>query len=484
MAPADDELYYWCWAEHLQLSYYDHPPMTAYLIRASTEVFGDTLFAVRFPALVASLFVLAVIGWLSRPRHLLAWVVFTPLYTFGGVINTPDTPLLLFWAAYLAWLVVAHQRLSGPPSETTGTVNADDETAPKTRAGSIPFWLWTIGGVILGCGMLSKYTTGLLVPAGFLTFLLSGKSWRTWVPGYIYHGVVSSVVFTPVILFNWKYDFAPIRYQWGHAMATDDSGFQPFGEFVGVQLLLFGTLPFILFPWVLWNFRRLAADPRLRVCACLYAAPFGFFLYKALRGPLEGNWALACYIAFWPLAAHWYEGVRGSIRWRVFSYATFMIPATCVVLVIVHLIHPVGLLPSANDRITRQFVINDVMREAAEAVKARGDGLPVYTVSYQTTSFLRFYGADARQIEGVTRPSHFTMTPEHLTDVDRAYVFFEGPLPEEFASGFDPPQIIKNFPIVVRGDLYSYYQLLLYTRHKPQVAKPETTGCAVVADRP
>src|SRR5665213_568710 len=37
----DDEVYYWCWAKELQWSYYDHPPMTAVLIRLSTSLFGD-----------------------------------------------------------------------------------------------------------------------------------------------------------------------------------------------------------------------------------------------------------------------------------------------------------------------------------------------------------------------------------------------------------------------------------------------------------
>jgi len=120
--PADDELYYWCWAEQLQLSYYDHPPMTAYLIRAATELFGDHLWAVRLPAVASSLTVLAVIGWLTRPRRLLPLVAFTPLFTFGAVLVTPDTPLLMFWALYVAWLVAAHERLdrANPERERRG----------------------------------------------------------------------------------------------------------------------------------------------------------------------------------------------------------------------------------------------------------------------------------------------------------------------------------------------------------------------------
>ena len=66
--PFDDELYYWCWSRDLQLSYYDHPPMVAYQIRVATELFGNTIFAIRLPGVVSGLTVIGVIGWLSRPR--------------------------------------------------------------------------------------------------------------------------------------------------------------------------------------------------------------------------------------------------------------------------------------------------------------------------------------------------------------------------------------------------------------------------------
>ena len=36
-----DETYYWTWSKKLALSYFDHPPMVAYLIKATT-LFGDS----------------------------------------------------------------------------------------------------------------------------------------------------------------------------------------------------------------------------------------------------------------------------------------------------------------------------------------------------------------------------------------------------------------------------------------------------------
>ena len=93
---ADDELYYWCWSRDLQPSYFDHPPMIAYFIRASTAVFGDSPLAIRLPACLASTVVLGVVGNLCRPRTIVAWVALTPVFLPGAVLVTPDTPLLLF----------------------------------------------------------------------------------------------------------------------------------------------------------------------------------------------------------------------------------------------------------------------------------------------------------------------------------------------------------------------------------------------------
>ena len=55
-----EEAYYWNYAQHLDLSYLDHPPMVGWLIWLSTSVLGKSEFAVRLPAyicwIVAALF--------------------------------------------------------------------------------------------------------------------------------------------------------------------------------------------------------------------------------------------------------------------------------------------------------------------------------------------------------------------------------------------------------------------------------------------
>ena len=471
--PADDELYYWCWTERLQLSYYDHPPMTAYMIRAATAVFGDTLFAIRLPAVVSTLTVLLVVGWLTRPRHLLPLVLCTPLFTFGAVLVTPDTPLLMFWALYVLWLVKVHERLSGsaggePPRSRGGFGEEPNPLTPFPRKEggtrvSAPLWLWAVGGVVLGCGILGKYTTGLAVMAGFLSFVVAGN-WRRWAAGYALHLAVAFVVTLPILVHNVRHDFIPLQYQWKHSMSSPQPGVGPFAEFVGIQLLLFGAVPFGTLIWAIAHRRELLADPRLRVCACLFAFPFAFFLYKATRGPLEGNWALACYVAVWPVAAVWYDRSRHSAAWRRLTTSAFLAPAACVVFLAVHLVWPVRAISPKQDRITRQVGKEVVARQLVAALRDLGAGDTVYVPNYQWTAMLRFHHVDARQIDGMTRPSHFTQTPERPTDRDHALVFSEGFLPERVVAGFGPPVMRGHFPLVVRGEKVADFWLLEYSR--------------------
>jgi 4-amino-4-deoxy-L-arabinose transferase-like glycosyltransferase len=450
LPPADDEIYYWCWAKNLQPSYFDHPPMTALLTRASISVFGDSVTAVRLPACVASVVVLGVLGWITRPRHLLAWVILTPIYTFGAVVLTPDTPLLLFWALYLGWLTWVHVRL--------------DEGRP------IPFAVWLLGGLILGCDGLGKYTAVLAVPSGFLSFLLArGVPPIRWVPGYVFHGVVAGLMVVPVFAFNVEHDFAPMLYQLRHAAGDGGTGgVRSLLEFVGVQVLLFGTLPLLLLPWTWVNCRTLTADPRLRAAACLYAGPFTFFLVKAATGPLEGNWALASYLGFWPVAACWAERWVNSPARQWFVRATFAIPVGCVAVLAVHMIHPIPLLPPRHDRISRQWVKLEVAERAAELAKMAGR--PVYCPWYQWVALLRYYGADARQLDGVTRPSNFTLTPD-VPDADVVYIFTEGPLPPTALPEYDPKfELIENILLTVRGETTNQHQFLRFTRRPEGLA--------------
>src|SRR4030066_289871 len=100
---APQEAYYWNYSRHLALSYFDHPPMHAWLIYLSTWP-GISEFTVRlFAPLFAfgTAFFCFLTGKLLFNARVAFWFAVTLnailIFNIGSVIITPDVPLLLFW---------------------------------------------------------------------------------------------------------------------------------------------------------------------------------------------------------------------------------------------------------------------------------------------------------------------------------------------------------------------------------------------------
>src|SRR5215813_13742506 len=61
-----DEAYYWLWSKHLAASYRDKGPAIAWLIALGTKIFGNTVFGIRFFAVIFSTGTGALIFVLAR----------------------------------------------------------------------------------------------------------------------------------------------------------------------------------------------------------------------------------------------------------------------------------------------------------------------------------------------------------------------------------------------------------------------------------
>src|SRR6516164_11379878 len=213
------EAYYWSYAEHPALSYFDHPPAVAWVISAGQFVLGKTELGVRIGGFLLTLlssWLLYALGklWFSRRAGLWAALLFQllPLYFVYGVLITPDVPLTFFWllTLYLISIAVRKQQKSA----------------------------WYLAGVALGLCMLSKYTGVFLVPCAFL-FLSLHRNYRCWLlrkEPYLAL-VIAVIIFTPVILWNMEHDWVSFTFQVSDRLSQESS--QPlrqFGEFVLIQL--------------------------------------------------------------------------------------------------------------------------------------------------------------------------------------------------------------------------------------------------------
>jgi dolichol-phosphate mannosyltransferase len=98
---------------HPALSYFDHPPMVAWVIRAGQLFLGKSELGVRIGGFLLSLFstgLLYALGrsWFSRKAGLWAALLqLLPLYFVYGLLITPDAPLTFFWLLTLYFISIA-----------------------------------------------------------------------------------------------------------------------------------------------------------------------------------------------------------------------------------------------------------------------------------------------------------------------------------------------------------------------------------------
>src|SRR6185503_2134066 len=61
-----DELYYLACADHLDLGYVDHPPLSIFVLWLVRAVFGDSILVLRIAAALAGVLTVVLTGLLAR----------------------------------------------------------------------------------------------------------------------------------------------------------------------------------------------------------------------------------------------------------------------------------------------------------------------------------------------------------------------------------------------------------------------------------
>ncbi len=285
MMPQD--AYYDFYAEHLDLSYYDHPPMIAYLLRLATTVAGKKVFALKLADTLCTWGTVVVFyklagAFLSRrlQRRAILLLLSTLLITLVSLISTPDVPLLFFWTVSLLLLNKA------------------------VFEGKKIYWIWS--GLMSGLTFDSKYTAVFLV-AGTIAFLLFSKRYRRLLFSFWFIGYLCSfaIAITPVVVWNVRHHFASFAYQSSSRVSDiggtkiDVTGF--FGVLGHQAAVLMPILLFFLFfgLWKLvrkygWRIGRIP-DRQLFLLAYFIPAFLGF-LFISFFYWVKINWMMPAYI--------------------------------------------------------------------------------------------------------------------------------------------------------------------------------------------
>ena len=437
-----DEAQYWAWAQDLDAGYYSKPPLIAWVIAATTGLFGDAEWAVRLasPVLHAGA---AWLAFLSARRLFGARAGFwaaaayalMPGVTLSSAIISTDA-LLLFWvaASVHAWV--------------------------RVREGGGLGWAVALGAAV-GFGLLSKYAMLFTVPMLVFAALLERRS-RAALLGA--RGVVAVltalVVVSPNLLWNARNDFATVGHTGDNANMGDGAGIHPgeWLEFFGGQFGVFGPVTFALLLVALLSVRRPAGDATRsvrRVLAIGVLVPLVVISVQALLSRANANWAAAAYGVAPVLLAGW--AVRG--RWRVRALAVGVaLNAVLAVLPPLVLLSPTltDQLGFANS-VKRQRGWPETVRLIEEEL-ARGDYHAVAVDQRLMFYALDYYGPELSAPLHIWRfepriTNHAELTralPEGARDVLLVSYFFESYAPY-FAADFDALETVATREVELGG---------------------------------
>jgi 4-amino-4-deoxy-L-arabinose transferase-like glycosyltransferase len=298
---APDEAHYWDWSRHLDWSYYSKGPGVAWLIRLSCEMFGpqsvtltgDEMLAVRLPAVVCgslllvSLYVLTVqvSGREGLALGVVAMALTTPTISAGATLMTIDAPYTCCWG----WALVCGYRAIFRGSRAA----------------------WWAAGLLVGLGILFKYTMVLWLPSLGL-FLLTVPEYRRLLGSrgpWIVTGL-AAVSAVPILVWNAQHGWVTFHHVGGLAGLEQH---EPHIHWLGPLVLLAVQCGLWLVFWfIVWVRAMLAhapwkaTTPARRYLWWMSAPMFGvFLLFSFKNGGGEPNWPVTAYISGMVLGMVW-----------------------------------------------------------------------------------------------------------------------------------------------------------------------------------
>lgn len=378
-----DEAYYWTWSKESALSFLDHPPGIAWLIRFGTTVFGDTNLGVRFGGIVAmlvtQLLLADIVRRVTRDFRAVVFAVLLPeAALYYGLLMAkvaPDTAMIPCAVAML-WALV---RL----------VESDN-----------PRW-WLAAGLFAGLALLSKFTAVMLAPA-VVAFALVPDWRRRWLlsPYPWLAALIAVIVFLPVLIWNVQHDWASFRFQFVRAVAVHEWSFRTVGDFFGLQ---FGLVGFVVLPVVLsgvtltaWRGYR-HREPVGILLSTAVLVPFLYFFWKSLTLRVGDTWPMFLWPAgFAATAINLFRlSGEGWPDWMVkssFAWARVAVMSGIAFVVAVFLYYaaaPWNFIGRA-DPVGGEAGYEQVVVRAGEQLQQTGASW-IATTDYRTYAMLRWY---------------------------------------------------------------------------------------------
>jgi len=296
-----DEAQYWLWSLHPALGYYSKPPLVAWLIAATTALFGEDEFAIRLSAPLLHFATSLVIYMLARRLYdarvalwsAVAYATLPGVSASAALIST-DAPLLLCWGVALYAFVRAREPGGGR-------------------------W-WLAVGVAAGIGLLAKYAMVFWLMSALL-FLLLFRDERRHASRFLGATALALAIYAPNFLWNAANGFVSYRHTSDNA-AFGGQLLHPlhFLEFFGSQFAVFGPIFFAVLIFLALTARRTLVERRAALLAAFALPTLLIMLAESFLSRAQPNWSAPTFISAVVLVVAWLV-IEGRQTWIVASVA-------------------------------------------------------------------------------------------------------------------------------------------------------------------
>jgi 4-amino-4-deoxy-L-arabinose transferase-like glycosyltransferase len=295
-----DEAQYWGWSRHIAFGYVSKPPLIAWIIAATTWLFGDSESAIRAAApLLHAVTALALYGVGARMYNKLTgfWCAVAyatlPSVAYSSLIISTDAVLLPFWALGLgAWW-----RLLEVPSRRTAIFL----------------------GICIGGGLLAKYAMAYFILGIAVHLATSPMARSKFKPAHLAIAlVVALAIVAPNLWWNFSHGWATFGHTADNAdwEGTRKGGLMPLLEFLAGQLAIFGPVLAGVGVFTLCTLKRRTHEREIMLAA--FCLPIlAVVCVQCVIAGAHVNWAAPAYLSLTVLVVA--RCVVGLPKWLVGS---------------------------------------------------------------------------------------------------------------------------------------------------------------------
>ena len=419
-----DEAQYWLWSKKLNWGYFSKPPMIAWLIHVSNNIFGDYDYSIRiFAPLIHGINALVIFrlsqeindNYLAHFLSSLIWLTL-PIVGVGSFLMSTDTPLMLIWTTSLLLTVKAY--------------NSDN------------VFLWSLAGLIAGLALYAKYAA-LYLPLGLIIFYIINfqNEQNIKLRGLFLFLMNFIIVSLPNVIWNYFNNFQTINHLSSNAV-IDAPSYSLFGTltFLIAQIAILGPLLLIVFVLTAYNIKKLN---KLSIFLLYFIFPVYILMFiQGFFSEANANWAASALPAITILCGYF---LSKRIKFAVLTILSNLL--ICIFILIVSFNGNLIFLDVKSDPLRKlkgwsilsEDLKDTISKEKSDVVLVDRRGIAAELIYY-----LRNENIKIRVPESSKSPSNHYQLHYPLTDKENKIFYYASEntkIPESYKVGYNAVKV-------------------------------------------